>query len=108
MGTLETNTKRQLDENYLKKGAEMDKPVKKVVLDVSGHFPEDGKKKKVVTEKIWNKQNSRKAPVTALHSYCMRHQIDVPHIELINSEGEAHKPIFTMLCQVSLRGEIVS
>ena len=38
----------------------------------------------------------------------MRHQIDVPHIELINSEGEAHKPIFTMLCQVSLRGEIVS
>ena len=48
------------------------------------------------------------APVTALHSYCMRHQIDVPHIELINSEGEAHKPIFTMLCQVSLRGEIVS
>ena len=38
----------------------MDKPVKKVVLDVSGHFPEEGKKKKVVTEKIWNKQNSRK------------------------------------------------
>ena len=38
----------------------MDKPVKKVVLDVSGHFPDEGKKKKVVTEKIWNKQNSRK------------------------------------------------
>ena len=38
----------------------MDKPVKKVVLDVSGHFPDEGKKKRVVTEKIWNKQNSRK------------------------------------------------
>ena len=38
----------------------------------------------------------------------MRHQIDMPHIELVNSEGAAHEPTFTMQCQIVLRGAIVN